>query len=158
MNLLIFTLIAVSTLSTFPVRTLATTPETEVIEEPKALPLQTAHLAAQPKDTVEIWQENDHEVLIRNERGAKDLNNGQTTTTGKKGKKDRQNRPSSSPVPPVVDLKTENTNTTQLPHHQKHKKTNKKNTNQNKKQVDESKLSFCILLLFAEIIYIFERF
>jgi pleiotrophin len=85
MNLLIIALIAVSTLSTFPVRTFGTavpdTTDAEVIEEPKTLPLSSS-ADKTPLKNVEIWQEDEREVLIRNERGAKDQNNPGATTTG----------------------------------------------------------------------------
>lgn len=74
------------------------TPTTDVqppgeLEPPHALPLTAAVAAAAPSAAKspstaglgEIWQEDDREVLIRNERGAKNNNGG----AGGSGKKDR---------------------------------------------------------------------
>ncbi|CAO1372672.1 unnamed protein product [Diamesa serratosioi] len=65
---------AVSALSTFPVRASGFTTEISEseIEEPKTLPLTAAQDLKAMKNVNEIWQEDEREVLIRNERGAKD--------------------------------------------------------------------------------------
>lgn len=51
-------------------------------EEPHALPLSSAPAIATQSNAGEIWQEDDREVLIRNERGTKNNSNG----SGKKEK------------------------------------------------------------------------
>ncbi|XP_037905848.1 uncharacterized protein LOC119648266 isoform X3 [Hermetia illucens] len=80
MNLILISILAVASLSLLPTKTHGTT---EVQEPPQALPLAAQ---TQPtnggggnagiNDGGEIWQEDDREVLIRNERGAKNNGNG----------------------------------------------------------------------------------
>lgn len=78
-----------------PFITYATTTETAELEEPKILPLTSGDKKNKNDDTKlsysELWQEDDREVLIRNERGTKD-SNGQGTTTGKKQNKKDKNQ------------------------------------------------------------------
>ena len=166
MKFVILTLMTVSALSTFPVRAagfLNDTTELE-IEEPKTLPLTAAaqDLKAM-KNVNEIWQEDEREVLIRNERGAKDNGaSGATTTTGKKGKKDHnkdkavienntkntQQQHPSSQKPLTNNSKNDhentlnNTNSTTTTHIQEHKKNQhhqKHDNKQNKKNTNNKK-------------------
>lgn len=161
MKFLILTLVAVSALSTFPVRATGFTTEISEseIEEPKTLPLAAAQDQRAMKNVNEIWQEDEREVLIRNERGAKDNGaSGATTTTGKKGKKDHNkdkatienNTKNTQQQKPITNNNNNNskhdqentlnnTNSTTTTHTQEHKKNqhhqkhdnkqNKKNTN-----------------------------
>lgn len=82
MNILLISIFAVASLSIFPTKTLGTTDVQP--EEPHALPLASAPAAAiaTQNNAGEIWQEDDREVLIRNERGTKNNSNG----SGKKEK------------------------------------------------------------------------
>lgn len=141
----------------------ATTTESTELEEPKILPLTDAKATNDdPKvGYSELWQEDDREVLIRNERGAKD-NNGQGTTTGKKNKKEKNqmnnNKNSQKHLnkSPDTNSDTQNIpNNTQQQHqtnvkkhqqkHEKHEKNSKKHgTTEKPKQKDESKENdFC---------------
>lgn len=145
----------------------ATTTETAEIEEPKILPLQDAKsVNNDPKlGYSELWQEDDREVLIRNERGAKDNNGQATTTTGKKQNKKDKNQMNNKNVqkhqqhqqqnlnksPDVTNLDSQNipNNTPQQhahqtnvkKHQQKHEKNNNKKhaSTEKPKQNDESK-------------------
>lgn len=82
MNILLISIFAVASLSIFPTKTLGTTDVQP--EEPHALPLSSAPAGAiaTQNNPGEIWQEDDREVLIRNERGTKNSSNG----SGKKEK------------------------------------------------------------------------
>lgn len=144
-----------------PFTSYATTTESSELEEPKILPLTDAKTTNEnPKLGIsELWQEDDREVLIRNERGAKD-NNGQGTTTGKKqNKKDKNNNKNSQKhinKSPDTNSDTQNipNNTHQQQHqtnvkkhqqkHEKHEKNSKKHgTTEKPKQKDESKKLSC---------------
>lgn len=78
MNILLISIFVIASLSIFPTKTVGTTDVKP--EEPHALP-QAAAPAVQNLPG-EIWQEDDREVLIRNERGTKNNSNG----SGKKEK------------------------------------------------------------------------
>jgi hypothetical protein len=73
-----------------------TTTESTELEEPKILPLTDALKTSSSVDDTktpfkrEVWQEDDREVLIRNERGTKDNGSG-STTSGKKQKDNTHN-------------------------------------------------------------------
>lgn len=137
----------------------ATTTESTELEEPKILPLTDAKITNdEPKvGYSEFWQEDDREVLIRNERGAKD-NNGQGTTSGKKQNKKEKNQMNNNKnsqkhlnKSPDTNSDTQNIpNNTQQHHqtnvkkhqqkHEKHEKNSKKHgTTEKPKQKDESK-------------------
>lgn len=91
MNFLIISLLAVGAVSFFPRSALGSSTGKEVEEQPHALPLAAA--AEGPQNVAgEIWQEDDREVLIRSERGAKS-NGG--PGSGKKEKTKRVNNPNS---------------------------------------------------------------
>lgn len=152
-----------------PYTTYATTTETAEIEEPKTLPLQDAKSANDdPKlGYSELWQEDDREVLIRNERGAKDNNGQATTTTGKKQNKKDKNQLNNKNVqkqqqqqahqnlnksPDTSNLDSQNIPNNNTPqqhahqtnvkkHQQKHEKNNSKKhaSTEKPKQNDESK-------------------
>lgn len=148
-----------------PYTTFATTTETAELEEPKILPLQEAKsVNNDPKlGYSELWQEDDREVLIRNERGAKDNNGQATTTTGKKQNKKDKNQMNNKNVqkqqqqhqnlnksPDTTNLDSQNipNNTPQhahqtnvKKHQQKHEKNNNKKhaSTEKPKQNDESK-------------------
>ncbi len=83
MNILLISIFAIASLSIFPTKTLGTT-DVQQPEEPHALPLSSAPAAviATQNSAGEVWQEDDREVLIRNERGTKNNSNG----SGKKEK------------------------------------------------------------------------
>ncbi|XP_037045445.1 uncharacterized protein LOC119080931 isoform X2 [Bradysia coprophila] len=75
MNILLISIFAVASLSIFPTKTMGTTDVQP--EEPHALPLASAAgVIATQSNAGEIWQEDDREVLIRNERGTKNNSNG----------------------------------------------------------------------------------
>ncbi|XP_021696929.1 protein FAM133A isoform X4 [Aedes aegypti] len=85
MNILVISFLALASLTTFPTQTLGTpaaaaaaASTSDVSESKKSLP----DAGAPVNDLSEFWQEDDREVLIRNERGTK---NG-----GVAGKKDRK--------------------------------------------------------------------
>lgn len=80
MNFLLISIFAIASLSIFPTKTLGTTDVQP--EEPHVLPLASAGAIATQSNAGEIWQEDDREVLIRNERGTKNNSNG----SGKKEK------------------------------------------------------------------------
>jgi hypothetical protein len=159
------------TITICPYQTYGTTTETIELEEPKTLPLTDALKTSNDDKTPyrrEVWQEDDREVLIRNERGAKE-------TTDKEGKKNKNNKKDKNINNGTMNATqqkqhkfTENTNSEILPHtsthtthetakkhqqkhekHDKHKKhekngntnnSNKKHTNsENLKDEDESK-------------------
>lgn len=91
MNILLISIFAVASLSIFPtkIQGSTTTDQQPELEPPHALPLLVAGVsaAAQPiqqNNGGEIWQEDDREVLIRNERGTK--NNSNNGGSGKKEK------------------------------------------------------------------------
>lgn len=115
MNFILISIVAVASLSVFPTSTYGST-DTD-IEIPKALPLSSKKtdserhviesnpvelkssdiVAGLKNDNIgEVWQETDHEVLIRNERGAnkntKDggAGGGSGANGGKKGNKSRK--------------------------------------------------------------------
>jgi hypothetical protein len=139
-----------------------TTVESTELEEPKTLPLTDAKTTNDdPKlGYSELWQEDDREVLIRNERGAKD-NNGQGTTTGKKQNKKEKNQMNNNKnsqkhlnksQSPDTNSDSQNipNNTQQQQHqtnvkkhqqkHEKHEKNSKKHgTTEKPKPKDESK-------------------
>lgn len=143
-----------------PFTSYATTTESTELEEPKILPLTDAKTTNDdPKlGYSELWQEDDREVLIRNERGAKD-NNGQGTTTGKKQNKRgknqmNDNKNSQKHLNKSTDTNSDsqniNSNNTQQQHqtnvkkhqqkHEKHEKNSKKHgTTEKPKPKDESK-------------------
>lgn len=136
----------------------ATTTESTELEEPKILPLTDAKTTNDnPKQGLsEFWQEDEREVLIRNERGAKD-NNGQGTTTGKKQNKKEKNQLNKNSQKhlnksPDTNSDPQNipNNTQQQQHqtnvkkhqqkHEKHEKNSKKHgTTEKPKPRDESK-------------------
>jgi hypothetical protein len=130
----------------------ATTAE---VEEPKILPLTDALKSIDDNKYPfkrEVWQEDDREVLIRNERGAKE--NGSGSTTGKKQKENNHNKKDKNIQKNVqkqhlnktTDTNSETINTTQETvkkhqHQQKHEKHekninnhNNSNNNQNNKK------------------------
>lgn len=76
MNILLISIFAVASLSIFPTKIMGTTDVQP--EEPHALPLASAPagVIATQSNAGEIWQEDDREVLIRNERGTKNNSNG----------------------------------------------------------------------------------
>lgn len=126
--------------------TYGTTTEPNEIEEPKILSLTDAKISSNADETKtpykrEVWQEDDHEVLIRNERGTKD--NGSGATTGKKqNKKDKnpnntknaQKQNLNKPSDTNSDTPNTTTQETVKKHHQKHEKNiNSNNNNNNKK-------------------------
>ncbi|XP_055606190.1 protein FAM133-like [Uranotaenia lowii] len=102
MNLLVISFLALASLSSLPVPAIGTPAAADVSDPKKSV---AAAEAAQPvNDNLlkEIWQEDDREVLIRNERGTK--NGGAGSSAGKKDRKKNdkkensksQSQPSSS--------------------------------------------------------------
>ena len=140
-----------------PLTSCVTTTESSELEEPKILPLTDAKNTNDKSGYSELWQEDDREVLIRNERGAKD-NNGQATTTGKRQNKKDKNQLNNHKNPQKISNKspdaTTNSNTQNIPNntkhqtnvkkhqpkHEKHEKNNKKHgTTEKPKEKGESK-------------------
>lgn len=127
---------------------------TEILEEPKTLPLKDE------KVINEIWQEDVHEVVVRKQRGTKEISGAST------GKKKEKNHFRTTKIPKTIS-KTEQTKSdfnsesfstqSSAPngkHHQKHKKINhlKKHTNSSGlittlKPIKESKYYYFIILL-----------
>lgn len=73
MNILVISFLALASLTTFPTQTLGT-PAAAAADVPNPKKSLAAAEAAQPvhdNALKEFWQEDDHEVLIRNERGTK---------------------------------------------------------------------------------------
>lgn len=102
MNILLISIFAVASLSTFPSRTYG-----QELADKSQLTQQTVALTSedhQPAAVVaaaaigggggEIWQETEREVLIRNERGTKNINNngGGNGGAGKKGKNKKEKK------------------------------------------------------------------
>lgn len=92
MNILLISLFAVASLSTFPARTYGTE-----LADKSQLTQQTVALTAEDHQPAagggEIWQETEREVLIRNERGTKNINNnGGNGGAGKKGKNKKEKK------------------------------------------------------------------
>lgn len=79
---------AIACVSFFPTITYGST-TTEVEEQPHALPIATADVTQNTAG--EIWQEDDREVLIRSERGAKNVAGGSGSGSGKREKNKRIN-------------------------------------------------------------------
>lgn len=105
MNMLLISIFAVASLSIFPTKTVSTTTDVHHLHEqepPLALPLTSSlgagAAAIAQNNGGEIWQEDDREVLIRNERGTKNSSNN-----GGSGKKEK-----------VKKVKPTNTNTKPL--------------------------------------------
>ncbi|XP_049540845.1 uncharacterized protein LOC125954505 isoform X1 [Anopheles darlingi] len=91
MNLLILSFLAVVSLSHFPAQTYGTPAAANGGHDPKKS--VAAAEAAQPvhdNGLKEIWQEDDREVLIRNERGTKNGGNGGSSSGSSAGKKERK--------------------------------------------------------------------
>lgn len=86
-SFLLISILAMTIMSLLPQTTYGTA-TTEVEEQPHALPMQAAE--AHTNTAGEIWQEDEHEVLIRNIRGTKN-NNGANNGSGS-GKKEKNKR------------------------------------------------------------------
>jgi hypothetical protein len=97
MNFIVICFLVIASFSSFPTKTYG-----EIIaepEDPKVLSL-TEHDSPPVNDNCvsggEVWQESEHEVLIRNERGAKNNNNNNnnngSSSTGKKGKPNKKDK------------------------------------------------------------------
>ncbi|XP_055620735.1 protein FAM133-like isoform X2 [Toxorhynchites rutilus septentrionalis] len=96
MNLLVISFLALASLSTFPTQTFGTPAAAAAdVSSPKKSLAAAAEAVKPVNDNglKEIWQEDDREVLIRNERGTK---NGGAGTAGKKDRKKDKNSNSSS--------------------------------------------------------------
>lgn len=154
MNLLFLTIFTVASLSIFPTRIYGTTDEE--VETPKALPLATntkeilsdkndvkiieeTSSNFKPSETVaelnrggEVWKENEHEVdiLIRNERGAKNNNNNGAAsgTSGKKEKNKKKDKQNKGHTPTTTDIQTDS------------QTQNLNNNNNNNKKMSEPKI------------------
>lgn len=103
MNFLLISLLAVGAVTLFPRNAFAASSGKETEELPRALPLTAAAggaaIAPDAKQSVagEIWQEDDHEILIRSERGAKNNNGGPSSGKEKKQKRVHTNRKLAEP-------------------------------------------------------------
>ncbi|XP_058463885.1 uncharacterized protein LOC131438098 isoform X2 [Malaya genurostris] len=71
MNILVISFLALASLSTFPTQTLGAAAAADVTDPKKSLAAAEAALPVNDNGLKEIWQEDDREVLIRNERGTK---------------------------------------------------------------------------------------
>lgn len=87
MNFLLISTLVIASVTIFPAITYGST-TTEIEEQPHALPIVTADAAQNTAG--EIWQEDEREVLIRSERGAKN-NAGAAGGSGKREKNKRIN-------------------------------------------------------------------
>lgn len=96
MNILLISLFAVASLSTFPARTYGTelADKSQLTQQTVALTAEDHQPAAAVSGGGEIWQETEREVLIRNERGTKNINNngGNGGGAGKKGKNKKEKK------------------------------------------------------------------
>lgn len=88
MNFLLISTLVIASITIFPAITYGAT-TTEIEEQPHALPIVTADAAQNTAG--EIWQEDEREVLIRSERGAKNVA-GATGGAGKKNKRINNNK------------------------------------------------------------------
>lgn len=88
MNFLLISTLVIASITIFPAITYGAT-TTEIEEQPHALPIVTAD--ATQNTAGEIWQEDEREVLIRSERGAKNVA-GATGGAGKKIKRINNNK------------------------------------------------------------------
>lgn len=100
MNILVISFLALASLSTFPAPSLGTPASAAAtdVSDPKKSLAAAAEAAVAPINNnglKEIWQEDEREVLIRNERGTK--NGGGAGTAGKKDRKKDKTQSSSSP-------------------------------------------------------------
>lgn len=82
MNFLLILTLVIASITILPTITYGAT-TTEIEEQPHALPIVTADVTQNTAG--EIWQEDEREVLIRSERGAK--NAGAAGGSGKKNKR-----------------------------------------------------------------------
>lgn len=89
MNILIISFLAVVSLTTFPTQTLCT-PAASSSDPKKSVAAAEAAQPVNDNGLKEIWQEDDREVLIRNERGTK---NGGSAAAGKKNHKKDKHSP-----------------------------------------------------------------
>ncbi|XP_061508098.1 uncharacterized protein LOC1276354 isoform X1 [Anopheles gambiae] len=94
MNILVISFLAVVSLTTFPAGTYGTPAASSGAHDPKkSVAAAEAALPVNDNGLKEIWQEDDREVLIRNERGTK---NGGSAAAGKKNHKKEKVSPYSS--------------------------------------------------------------
>ncbi|XP_041770885.1 uncharacterized protein LOC121592972 isoform X1 [Anopheles merus] len=94
MNILVISFLAVVSLTTFPAATYGTPAASSGAHDPKkSVAAAEAALPVNDNGLKEIWQEDDREVLIRNERGTK---NGGSAAAGKKNHKKEKLSPYSS--------------------------------------------------------------
>lgn len=90
MNFLLISTLVIASVTFLPAITYGSA-TTEIEEQPHALPIVAANAAQ--KIAGEIWQEDDHEVLIRSERGAKNNGDGGAAVTEGSGKRRENKRP-----------------------------------------------------------------
>lgn len=102
MNFLLISTLVIASITIFPAITYGST-TTEIEEQPHALPLVAADAAQSTAG--EIWQEDEREVLIRSERGAK--NAGAAGGSGKREKVKRINNKKNSGERPESKEKTD---------------------------------------------------
>uniref|UniRef100_A0A8D8E4V0 (northern house mosquito) hypothetical protein n=1 Tax=Culex pipiens TaxID=7175 RepID=A0A8D8E4V0_CULPI len=97
MNILVISFLALASLSTFPAPSLGTPASAAAadVSDPKKSLAAAAVAPINNNGLKEVWQEDEHEVLIRNERGTK--NGGGAGTAGKKDRKKDKTQSSSSP-------------------------------------------------------------
>lgn len=94
MNILVISFLALASLSTFPTPSAGTPASAADVSDPKKSAAATAAAPVNNNGLQEFWQEDEREVLIRNERGTK---NGGAGTAGKKDrKKDKTSATSST--------------------------------------------------------------
>lgn len=142
MNFLLITLLAVGAVSFFPRNTFAASSDKDTEEQPSALPLTAASgAAAAPADVKqsvagEIWQEDDHEILIRSERGAKNSNGGPSS-----GKEKKQRRPNANSRK-LAESNTEQKSEQKIEHNKNEHK------NEHKNRVAKKPCKFIIYFIF----------
>lgn len=134
MNFLLIAFLTVSVASFLPQYAAADSSDKET-DEPRALPLTAANVAANKQNIAgEIWQEDDHEILVRSERGAK--NNG-GASSGKETKQKRVNANSRK----LAETKS-NDRSEQKIEHSKHE-----HENNHKNRIAKKPCKFCLYFI-----------
>lgn len=167
MNFLLITLLAIGTASFFP-RSVhgasSSSDKQDTDEVPRALPLTAAAsgVAAAPQAaaaagiqnakqivTGEIWQEDDHEILIRSERGVKNNNGGSSTSSSGKEKKSKRVNNNNAHSKKIAEPKNEPKTETKIEHNDKNE-----HKNEHRHRLLKKPSKFFVLFSFYFLIYL----